>query len=323
MRKDPTKEALKAVHALRNEGKSDATLASLSVVLKRANGIVVAEAASLASEWFATDLTDELADAFFRLRDKGLELDPQCWGKVALIKALHELAHHDGEVYLKGCQTFQLEPVYGGKEDSAIAVRSLAFGALVQLPVIDFEKLLVALADLLADPSPKVRAEAARLSVSGPADKVAPLLRLKLKLGDSETRVMGACCDALLSLSPSAETLTLIEEFSKSSSSALQAEALAALAGSSLPEAIKLAIKRYSDLFDEQLRRIVITAMSTSATLEADTFLLSLLSEEQPESLWALNALKPKLHNAELQEEVRSVLRHQSDSDLLKIFQQR
>ncbi|MCA9838485.1 MAG: hypothetical protein KC422_16325 [Trueperaceae bacterium] len=308
MHKDPTKEALKAVHALRLEGQSDDTLARLKKVLRQANGIVVAEAALLASEWFATELTDELADAFVRLRDKGLGEDPQCWGKVALIKALHELAHQDGLVYLKGCQTFQLEPVYGGKEDSAVAVRSLAFGALVQLPVIDFEKLMIALADLLADPSPRVRAEAARLSVSGPADKVAPLLRLKLKLGDTETRVMGACCDALLTLAPGEENLELIESLAQSDNGALEAEALAALAGSSHAEAVTLAITAFDRLFDPQLRRIVIMAMAASATGEADAFLLSLLAEDEPEALWALEALKPKRHNPELDKEIEAIL---------------
>ena len=309
MPKDPIKEALKAVSALRSAGQTEANLAKLNGLVKGSSGIVIAEAARLASDWFACDLAPELAEAFFRLVDEGLEQDPQCWGKVALLKALHELAHQDAAVYIKGCQTFQLEPVYGGKEDSAVSVRSLAFAALVQLPIIDSEKLLITLADLLADPSPKVRAEAARLSISGPADKVAPLLRLKLKLGDSETRVMGACCDAILMLAPIEETLELIKSLLQSGNTALEAEALAALAGSSYPQAVNLAIKAFEKTFDEQLRRIVIMSMAASATAEADIFLLTLLAKDEPEALWALEALKPKLQNRDLFEDASQILK--------------
>ena len=173
MRRDPVKHALQAVQDLRSEGLSDEAVAALRGVLEQQPGIVVAAAAKLAAEWQVEGLAATLQDAFYRLSEDGRENDPQCWGKVAVIKALHELAWQDAGLYVQGCKTVQLEPVYGGKEDSAVPVRTVSFQALVQLPVVATATVMITLADLLADPSTKVRAEAARSSVYCPAELTA------------------------------------------------------------------------------------------------------------------------------------------------------
>ena len=87
MRKDPLKEeALRKVSDLRSEGVSDEASATLRSVIKKREGVVVAKAAELAAEWNATELAQDLHDAFYRLSEDGLESDPQCWGKIAIVK---------------------------------------------------------------------------------------------------------------------------------------------------------------------------------------------------------------------------------------------
>ena len=208
MRKDPLKKALQAVQDLRSQGPSDDAVAALLELICKGPGLVVARAAGLAAEWQAAELAPELENAFYRLLEDGRKVDPQCWGKVAVVKALFELAWQDADVYLQGCRTVQLEPVYGGKEDSAVAVRTASIQVLVQLPAVATTVVMSALADGLADESARVRMAAARASVACPAEVAQPLLRLKIRLGD-ESRVLGACFDALLALAPTSESVAL------------------------------------------------------------------------------------------------------------------
>lgn len=322
MRKDPIKKALQRVQDLRSQGLSDDTFAALLESFQTQPGIVVANAAKLAAQWQVADLAAALRDAFYRLSEDGLNDDPQCWGKVAIIKALHELAWQDANVYMQGCQTVQPEPIYGGKEDSAAPVRTASFQALVQLPVVATSLLMTTLADLLADESAKVRAEAARASVYCPAELTYPLLRLKIRIGDVEPRVLGTCFDALLVLEPNSETVDLILEYTHSGDDVLQAEALASLASSSVPEAIENVVNLYASFDDTQLQRVILTSLGGSSTNEAVDFLCATLSNApQQEATWALEALKPKLHDEALKDRVLEALKQRPNDDMLRRFQ--
>ena len=285
-------------------------------------GRCLGKAASLAAEWQAAGLASDIQNAFYRLNKGGLEDDPQCWGKVGIIKALFELAWQDADVYLQGCKTVQLEPVYGGKEDSAVAVRTASIQILVQLPAVATAVVTSTLADLLADPSSKVRAAAARASVCCPVEVAQPLLRLKIRLGD-EPRVLGTCFDALLALAPTPENVALVLASTHSKSDVVQAEALASLASSSLPEAVDAVTRTYPTLTDTQLRRVLLTALGGSPTEAALEFLCYML-EQAPlqEATWALQSLKPKLHDDATRRRILEHLKARQDDELLHEYQQ-
>lgn len=308
MRKDPLKKALKAIEDMRQLGPSPEALSTLRAVIAQQQGVAVAKAATLAAEWYESELVPELVAAFERLTAHGLADDPQCWGKAAILKALHELAWQDAAVYLSGCRVVQLEPVYGGKEDSAAGVRIHALNSLVQLPVLATSTLMAALVDALADQAANVRTEAVRAAIHAPRDIVVPLLRLKVRLGDSETRVMGVCFDTLLFLEPNSETLSLVEEYAASTDMRLQAEALVSLAGSDFDAAVCCAIQAYKDLTDNQLKRVMLSGFGLSRVPAALDFLWDTLSSSEPESEWALEALKPKMFDATIKQRVQSIL---------------
>lgn len=330
MPKDPLKEALSTVHHLRLQGLSEANLANLGHLIKHSEGVVVARAAALAKDWNATALSKDLEEAFFRLRDKGITRDPQCWGKHAVINALHELAWQDNRVFVEGCKTIQLEPVYGGKQDSAIAVRKAAIQALVQLPTVNTSTVATALADLLADESAQVRAEAARACVYCQPGLVHPLLRLKIRLGDGESRVQGVCFDSLLVVAPDGESIALILEYANTKASTksrgtshdvLQAEAIASLASSSFPEAVTALTVLYSSLKDRQVRRVAITTLGTSPTNEAFRFLCQLVQgASSSEAKWALEALRPKLDSEANRNLIKSHIITRNDPDVLDLY---
>ena len=321
MRKDPIKKALQKVQDLRSQGPSEASLEAVLGLIQSQPGIVVASAASLAADWQAETLAPALRDAFERLSTDGPEDDPQCWGKVAIIKALHELAWQDASVYVQGCQSVQPEPVYGGQEDSAAPVRTASFQALVQLPVVATSTVMNTLADLLADSSAKVRAAAARASVYCPAELTQPLLRLKLRTGDAEPRVLGTCFDALLVLEPGSESVQLVFEYTHSPDEVLQAEALAALASSALAEAVGAVTVSYKNIKDTQLRRVLLTALGGSPTQEAFDFLCHTLETAPlPEASWALEALNIRGVEEEKRVRVASVLEARQDDALWRAF---
>ena len=320
MRKDPIKKALQRVQDLRSQGLSEATVAALLELIQIQPGIVVGNAAKFVAQWQAAELAAPLRDAFYRLSEDGLNDDPQCWGKVAIIRALHELAWQDAGVYVKGCRTVQPEPIYGGQEDSAAPVRTVSFQALVQLPVVATSTVMIVLADLLADESAKVRAEAARASVYCPAELTYPLLRLKIRMGDAEPRVLGTCFDALLVLAPNSETVDLILEYTHSDNDVIQAEALASLASSSVPEGVVKIAERYPSLTDPQLKRVLLTSLGGSPTGEAVDFLYELFKTAAlPEATWALEALKPRLDD-EKQTLIQSILESRQEDDLWRVF---
>lgn len=320
MRKDPIKQALQAVQDLRSQGVSDDTVTVLAEVIHKHPGIVVAQAAKLAAQWQVEALAPALETAFHRLSKDGQEDDPQCWGKVALVKALHALAWQGADVYVRGCKVVQLEPVYGGKEDSAAPVRSTSFRALVQLPTVATATVMTTLADLLADKSASVRAEAARSSVYCPVELTQPLLRLKIRTGDTDSRVVGTCFDALLVVAPTEETVDLVLEYTHSKD-ALQAEALAALASSAVPEAVTAVTESYPTLGDAQVKRVVLTSLSASPTEQAFDFLCHLLGfAPLPEATWALDALKPQLYG-DRAEAVADRVQVRQDDELLRRLQ--
>jgi hypothetical protein len=313
VRKDPLKEALQKVSELRSEGASEKNLVMLGKMISKDAGMVVAKAAEVAAEWNSTELVPNLHQAFYRLREDGLNDDPQCWGKTAIIKALYDLAWQDQKLFVDACKTVQLEPVYGGKGDSAASVRSAAIQALVQLPTADTLTVINMLADLLADESPKVRAEAARACVYCQPLLVSPLLRLKIRSGDIEPRVMGVCFDTLLVIFPDNETAELILEYAtpkgvtkrlSPSYDVLQSEAIASLASSNHAQAIRLVCNLYAKLSDRQLRRVLLTAFGASVTTEAFNFLLEILKDGPThEAQWALEALQSRQHDKQVIEE--------------------
>ncbi|UCH24533.1 MAG: hypothetical protein JSV66_11310 [Trueperaceae bacterium] len=142
---------------------------------------------------------------------------------------------------------------------------------------------------------------------------VAPLLRLKIRLGDADSRVIGICFDSLLAVKPDNDSVALVRSYSEGGSEPLRAEALGALARSNHDAAAAAAVSMYQDLNDDQLRRIVVTAMGASHSVTAQAFLLERLSAPLHEAEWALEALLPKLQAGPDLDRVELALRERDD----------
>ena len=144
-------------------------------------------------------LTPDLAAAFERFLDQPVKSDPGCAAKAAIADALYRIGAIESDVYLKGVRHVQMEPVWGGRADTATQLRGTCALALVRVHHPDF---LVELGDLLADREAPVRRMAAQALAYSESAGAVPLLRLKALVGDDDPQVVGECLLALLRIAP-------------------------------------------------------------------------------------------------------------------------
>jgi HEAT repeat protein len=187
---------LAALATVREDPESAASLEALRAALAGRSAAAVARAARLAGELELAVLASDLVTAFERIFGGGIA-DPGCTAKTAIADALYRLGHDAAGVFLRGVRHVQMEPVFGGRVDTAVDLRGACALGLVR---IGYRDALLELADLLADREPPARISAARaLAYRGGHDAV-PLLRLRVLAGD-EPAVIGECLAALLRLS--------------------------------------------------------------------------------------------------------------------------
>ena len=90
----------------------------------------------------------------------------------------------------------QIEPVWGGRSDTAATLRATSAVALVQCRSLPETELLGHLVDLLGDKEKVVRVAAIQAIDQVGAAPAALLLRLKAVLGSDEPEVLGAATAA-------------------------------------------------------------------------------------------------------------------------------
>lgn len=196
-RKRPLEESLQALRRVREDPASEASHAELRRVLAGEGAHAVARAAAIVGELELPAFVPDLVAAFPRFFADLPRADPGCAAKAAIVEALLKLEQVERELYRRAARHVQLEPVFGGRVDTAVDLRGSAALALAAKGGHD---VLVDLADLLADPEPPVRVSAARaVAVLGSPSGI-PLLRLKALAGDAEARVVSECLLALLRL---------------------------------------------------------------------------------------------------------------------------
>ncbi len=309
-------QKLAQISALRKGEPNAAAIKILASILAKDEGAAVARVADLVVEWALFEQQPLLVKAFERLLEGGSDIDPQCWGKIALVKALQALGWHDPEVFRLGCRCVQMEPVWGGQEDSAPALRAQSALALSGCPGIPYDQAINELVRLLADPSWNVRVGAALAVANLGYPQGAPLLRLRALLGDSEPRVIGACLEGLLHLSQ-IEAVPFIQEFLNHPDAAIRLEAHCVLAASSLTEAVGLAKSELETLTNPRARKAVMAALASSPSPSALDFLLGLLSRGgRSKTLAALEVLHPRLQQREFYERTLAAIAQNPDPNL-------
>jgi HEAT repeat protein len=314
-------EKLAGLEAIRKDPSAAEALPTLRGAL-RGPGYLAGKAASLVAQAGRKELIPDLLAAFTRLFANPLKADPQCWGKSAIAKALKDLGFAESATYLGGAAHVQMEPVWGGQEDTAGTLRGTCLLALVEchdLPDVD---LLTHLTDALADRKKLVRVDAVRAIGQVGREEGALLLRLKALAGDPEVEVTAACLATLIAMrAPGA--IAFAARFLKAEDPDVRLEAAAVLGESRDPSAFAVLRDAREKERDRELRGALLAAMGTLRQEDSIGFLLSLIGRGAPEAAEdALVALAPSRFSEEIRERVRTAVKRGGSDRLMQVFEQ-
>ncbi len=276
MKKDAIGEAIAALDALRLSPSS--ALEPVRKALMDRSNVVCAKAAKVAGDLLLGEAIPSLLAAFERFLKDPAKTDPKCWAKVAVIKALKELAYDDPAVYFTGMAHVQLEPVWGGHADAAAELRGACALALVAC-ALPRDAILIRLADLLADPEMRVRIDTARAVAQLPGGDSLLMLRVKALAGDAEPAVVGQCFLSLLGMDPPG-SVPFVARFLTSPNPDLRFEAAAALGECPDTLAVEALIARWRIERSPEMKRAIELSLGVSRLPEAREFLAGLAPQK-------------------------------------------
>jgi HEAT repeat protein len=304
----PGKQAFEAqiatLDALR-EAPQESRTEPLRKALAHRNNFVVAKAADLAREFGLTDMTPELLKAFNRFFENPEKSDPQCWAKNAISRTLAAFEIQEPEIFLRGMRHIQLEPVWGGRSDTAGTLRATCALALVQCRRLTNDQLLAHLVDLLADKEKTVRAEVARAVEQVGSPSASLLLRLRAALANDEPEVLGACYSGILRLE-GVSSIPWISRFLTTGDDAA-GEAALAIAGTHSPQAVDALQKSLDTAHDPWFRSVLLSAIALTRQDAAMEFLLELVKSESIDAERAIEAVFRSMPSAEIMQRLEKL----------------
>ncbi|OLP15513.1 hypothetical protein BST81_25765 [Leptolyngbya sp. 'hensonii'] len=311
-------ELTAALKQIRNEPTSELGLAILQQILGSKYPIVIAQAAQLMGEFEIHALMPDLVAAFNRLMLQAKDSDPGCQAKQAIAETLYRLNSSNEDLFLQGIRHVQKEPIWGGQVDTAPSLRSTCALGLVRM---NYPLVMVELADLLADPESEARIGAARAIAYCGDERGVPLLRLRVKVGDTPP-VLSECLIALLKLDPT-PSLPLVKDllYSRQDEQGEIAEAVAlALGESRLPAAFPVLRDWWQQMRHPEVRKTGLLAIATLRQDQAMAFLLSLVAEGHlNDAKDALQAISIYRQDASLWHQVQQIVAQRNDAVLLAL----
>jgi HEAT repeat protein len=251
------------------------------------SNVIVAKAAKIAGDSIIRELIPDLLAAFDRHFDDPVKRDPQCWAKNAIAKALREMEYGEAAPYLRGARYVQMEPVWAGSQDTAGPLRGICLLALPGCSDIRRETIMRFLVDAMAESDPAVRADAARAIGAMGGDDSALLLRLKARLGDEESAVLGQVFESLLALERS-EALEFVKEFLHSIGGEVAEEAALAIGSSRIEKGVDLLMEAWESSMGPEYGQAILRALSISRQDRAVEFLRKLAKEGKKDAQAAL-----------------------------------
>lgn len=289
-KKDPSQQALDEIRALEGEEPSEAGMARLKKLLAHRSNHVVGRAARLADTWKAERLVPELLAAFDRFMESPVKSDPTCAAKKPIIETLIALGHREPEIYLRGAHHIQMEPVYGGSEDTAATLRGLSGEGLLGCRYAD---LYNEMTTLLMDANPRTRRIAVeslghtetpqaemllRMVVLADRLESEAFLRRKLRPDEEDADIIALAMHGLMSIAPE-RSLPFVAGFLVAPKPVVMEGAALAIGEARLPESfatLRTAMTRPNgpDLYELAL------PMALTRDDEAFDFLLSAIPSE-------------------------------------------
>jgi HEAT repeat protein len=305
---------LDEIQALRS-APEEAAIPALRRALKDRSNFAVGKAAAVVASREFRQLVPDLVESFNRFLADPVKSDPQCWGKNAVAKALKDLESADPGVFQRGIAHVQLEPVFGGREDTAATLRGVCAHALVgtRLHALD---ILTYLTDLLADAEKPVRMDAARAISNLSAREGLLPLRLRALVGDTEPEVVGHCLAGMLSLAPR-DSLEFAARFLRHRDPDVRIEAAAALVESREPDALKYLKEFWEMQSNPEVKATFLGLMGGSPLEDAADFLLEIVkTAPEPLAAKAIEALAKSRFRTQMRERLVAAVSIRQNSTL-------
>ena len=301
-RKLSLEDSLDRIAELRESELVGEDRAELGRFLSSKHSHAVAAAAKIVGDLELEEFRSQLVDGFERLMIQPIKRDPGCRGKAAIAEALHQLEAHEVDLFLNGVKYRQMEAVWGGRQDTAADLRTACGRGLVRMRYVD---VLLHLADLLADPETQVRIAAAQsVAYYGTAYGL-PLLRLRVRAGDSENEVIAECMLSMMRISAES-SIDFVADFLRDAD--LEAAESAALAlGESRADGALTALCNWRlEAAERGLGDVVMTAIAMLRSEEAIDYLVSAVANEAgPVAREVIAAFSIHRHNQGLMERLK------------------
>lgn len=272
--RDSFERSLSRLNEVRADPHAQGAMDVLRSSLAARSNLLAAHAAEIIGEWELDGCSEELSVAFDRFLTDSVRRDPTCAAKIAIADTLNKLEERNADLFRRGVRHVQPEPVWGGQQDTAAALRAIC---AIGLARSDPPDVLLVLASLLADPEPDARIGAVRAIAYAARPGGGPLLWYKAHIGDEEPRVIAETFVVLLALETE-PALDYVGTRLMDPNPALAEAAMTALGNSHLPGARALLIDAWQNLIPLGLRRTALRAIAALDDDESFAFLLELLA---------------------------------------------
>lgn len=295
-------QQMEALDALKGQPIDAAATALIRTALAGKSNYLAAKAARLAEEAELTELLPELIAAFERFFENAEKIDPQCWAKNAISRALPRLGCRGKEVFLRGLHFHQLEPTWGGKSDTAGTLRANCAHGLVACEGLPNDELLLLLLDLLVDADKSVRVEAVR-AIAHAGETALPVLRLRALIPGEDAEVVAACFGALLTIDREGG-ISFVARFLAAAEDAA-GEAAFALAETHTPAALEALLEtRRGKPHEPWFAGVLLSAIALTRLPDAADFLIALIERDEHDAPLAIEALGKAAPGEELRARV-------------------
>jgi HEAT repeat protein len=311
-------EKLAAIRRLRDREPSPEVAAELRRAVCDRSNLVVAAAATTAADRRYPELAPDIEAAFGRFLEEPEKSDKLCRAKLAIVQALDALDHEAAGVFERAARHVQLEPVWGGQEDTAAPLRAAAILALSRM---GHRETMTILVDALADPEKEVRIAAAQALGQHGSEAACLVLRLKARVGDGDPEVLSECLHGLLAAAPR-DNLPFVATLLEPPGTGTAEAAILALGKSRLPEAIDLLKSAWQRGALAAARDEILLALAMLRLPAATDFLLELVAgEPEATAIRALSALLIHRHDPRLRERLEAAVRRHGGRGLLARFE--
>jgi hypothetical protein len=272
-RENPVDRQLRELERIEASLEAPAAGEALGRYLAGKSNVVVAKAVRLAARAGDPGRVPDLVAAFHRFMIDPVKTDKGCLVKVAVAEALLASDDPDEDVFRAGLGHVQMEPVWGGRADTAAPLRALCALGLVRVGAAG---VMDELAVLLADPEPDARVGAAR-ALAACGDAATPLLRFKVLTGDAQPLVLAECLGGLMSVAPD-DSFAFVAGLIGDDRPEVAPHAAMALAESRRPGAFELPRERWEASPLPEFRESLLLPIALTRHEEAPPFLTSVLA---------------------------------------------